>query len=570
MKDITYLGITYFRDQSYPFGIKPDDRRRHTYVIGKTGVGKTTLLENMIIQDIQNGQGVGVIDPHGELIYRLLHFIPKERINDVIYFNPGDINWPIAFNVIEEVPKEWRHLIASGLMGVFKKLWPDVWSARMEYILNNSLLALLEYPGSTLLGINRLLSDSDYRRVVTDKITDPVVKAFWEKEFTRYNERYATEAVAPIQNKVGQFISNPLVRNIIGQKESRLDFRDIMDSKKIFLANLSKGIIGEDNSSLLGGLLVTKLQLAAMTRVDLPEEERQDFYLYVDEFQNFSTDSFANIFAEARKYRLNLILAHQYIAQLTDTVREAIFGNIGTLISFRVGPEDAKLLEEYFTPEFMQADLINLPNFTFYIKLMIDGILSKSFSAVNIPPHKLPEISYVQEIIESSRQKYARPSQEVEREIFYWQLLDFTEMAGGSKNIALTNKNKKGIVREGWEAVCSLCGQHIMVPFRPAPNRPVYCEQCFRSLKSQKENAELRFNERDANLDVRQKAAIPEAPSMSLKDLSQADIIKSPNLRRESSVNSSGRSATHKVQASHNDKVKETIQNIFNQTGKNE
>jgi CxxC-x17-CxxC domain-containing protein len=481
MSNINYIGITNFRDEFQRFGIKDDDRRRHMYFVGKSGVGKTTMMENMIIQDINNNKGVCVIDPHGELINRVLYFIPENRIKDVIYFNPGDVEWPIAFNVIEEVPVEYRHLVVAGLMGVFKKIWPDVWSARMEYILNNALLALLEYPGATLLAVNRLLSDEDFREAVMKKVTDPIVKSFWEREFARYNARFATEAIAPIQNKVGQFISNPLIRNIIGQKESKIDIREIMDEGKILLANLSKGMVGEDNSSLLGALLVTKIQLAAMSRIDVPEEKRKDFYLYVDEFQNFSTESFASIFAEARKYRLNLALAHQYIAQLNEQVKDSIFGNVGTLISFRLGPEDAELLEKYFAPEFSKEDLINLPNYNFYIKLMINGVLSKGFSAMNIPPSSLPERSFIQEIIQYSREHYAALRQEVEKEIAHWGLLDFSPSSKAGDI-----RSRKVGVKEGWEAVCSQCGKRIIVPFQPDPARPVYCDECFKEIRRQR------------------------------------------------------------------------------------
>lgn len=480
MNEITYIGITNFRDEYKRFGIKADDRRRHIYIIGKAGVGKSTMLENMAIQDIENNKGVGIIDPHGELVERIIHFIPKERVQDVVYFNPSDLDWPIAFNVIEEVPIEMRHLVVSGLMEVFKKIWPDVWSARMEYILSNTLLALLEYPGSTLLGVNRMLSDNDFRKAVIQRVTDPVVKAFWEKEFARYHDRFAVEAIAPIQNKVGQFISNPLIRNIIGQKESKLDMRKIMDEGKILLANLSKGLIGEINSSLLGALLVTKLQLAAMSRVEYKEEERRDFYLYIDEFQNFSTESFATIFAEARKYRLNLTLAHQYINQLNEKVKDSIFGNIGTLISFRVGPEDAEFLEKYFYPDFTKEDLINLPNYNFYIKLMVDGILSKGFSGINFPPRSLPSLSYNQEIIEESRKKYTTPARIVEEEIAHWHFLDYGSLLKKEKE---GKKFLKGSMREGWEAVCSQCGKKIIVPFKPSPSRAVYCEKCFKERR---------------------------------------------------------------------------------------
>ena len=403
------------------FGIKTDDRRRHMYVIGKTGVGKTTMLENMAIEDIRAGRGVGVVDPHGEFAERMLDFVPENRIDDVIYFNPADINYPIAFNPLQHVDLEYRHLIASGIMGVFKKIWPDVWSARMEYILNNSLLALLEYPGSTLLGIMRMLAEKDYRKKVVDNLQDPVIKAFWVNEFARYTQRLETEAVAAIQNKVGQFIANPLIRNIMGQPHSSIDMRKVMDEGKILIVNLSKGKVGEDNSALLGAMMITKLQLAAMSRVDMPMEKRRDFYLYVDEFQNFSTESFANILSEARKYRLNLILAHQYISQLVHDkntkVRDAVFGNVGTITCFRIGADDAEYLEREFTPEFIAQDLVNLAKYNIYVKLMIDGMASKPFSAKTLEPYELPRKSFKDVIVENSQKKYGTPRQAVDEKI---------------------------------------------------------------------------------------------------------------------------------------------------------
>ena len=315
-------------------------------------MGKSNLMENMAIQDIQNGHGIAYVDPHGEGAEKLLDFVPKERIKDVIFFNPADLDFPISFNVMEKVEFKYRHLVAGGLMGVFKKVWPDVWSARMEYILNNTILALLEYPDSTLLGVNRMLSDVEYRKKVVAMVRDPIVKAFWETEYARYTQRYEIEATAAIQNKVGQFVSNALIRNVIGQPQSTINMRQIMDDEKILILDLSKGRIGEDNSRLLGALLITKIQLAAMSRVDIPEAERRDFYLYVDEFQNFATESFANILSEARKYRLCLIIGHQYITQMEEEVRDAVFGNVGTMAVFRVGAEDAEFLEKEFSPEF--------------------------------------------------------------------------------------------------------------------------------------------------------------------------------------------------------------------------
>ena len=350
MSKINFFAKTNYRNQERIFGIKEDDRRRHMYVIGKTGMGKSNLLENMAIQDVQNDKGVCVVDPHGEFAEKIVKMIPSKRTNDLVYFNPADLEFPIAFNILESVEEDKKNLVASGMMGVFKKIWPDVWSSRMEYILNNTILALLDYPGSTMLGVNRMMSDSDFRKRVYPKIKDPVVKSFWLNEFDKWDDRFRKEAVAAIQNKVGQFLSSPIIRHIVGQPKSTIDMRKIMDEGKILIVNLSKGRIGEDAMHLLGGMVVTKLQLAAMGRVDIPEEERKDFYLYVDEFQNFATESFANILSEARKYRLSLILAHQYINQLifdgNSTVKDAIFGNVGTIISFRVGADDAEYLEK--------------------------------------------------------------------------------------------------------------------------------------------------------------------------------------------------------------------------------
>jgi len=427
---ITLFAETTFRNLRKKFGIKLDDRRRHIYIVGKTGMGKTVLLENMAIQDIQKGKGVGFVDPHGEAAERLLDLIPSNRINDVVYFNPADLEYPIAFNIMEKVDVEHRHLVAGGLMGVFKKIWPDVWSARMEYILNNSILALLEYPGSTLLGVNRMLGDPEYRKKVVERITDPVVKTFWLQEFARYTQRYEVEATAAIQNKVGQFISAPLIRNIIGQVKSSIDMREIMDEGKILILNLSKGRIGEDNARLLGALLITKLQLAAMSRVDIPEEERRDFFLYVDEFQNYATEAFANILSEARKYRLSLILANQYIAQLEEMtplgksskVKDAVFGNVGTIIIFRVGAEDAEFLEKEFLPEFTAQDLVNLTKYNIYLKLMVDGIAGSPFSAETLSPISRLEKNQInkEKIIRASRERHGTRREVVEEKITRW------------------------------------------------------------------------------------------------------------------------------------------------------
>lgn len=438
---VCLFGQTNFRNQMRRFGIKTDDRRRHMYVVGKTGMGKTTMLENMVLQDIYKGHGVGVVDPHGDFAEKIINYIPKNRINDVVYFNPADINFPIGFNILEVENEEQKHLVAAGLMGVFKKIWPDVWSSRMEYILNNTILALLDYPGSTLLGINRLLGDKKYRQKVVKKLTDPVVKGFWQNEFASYNERYATEAVAPIQNKIGQFLSASVIRNMVAQVKSTINVRDIMDNQKIFVMNLSKGRIGEDNSRLLGGMLITEIQLAAMARVDTPEAERKDFFLYVDEFQNFATPSFANILSEARKYRLSLIMAHQYIAQLDEVVADAVFGNVGTVVTFRVGGSDAEVLVKEFTPTFTEEDIVNLPKFQVFLKLMINGVASQPFSAMTMPPIGSSTDS-AQKVVRVSRERYAKSRDSIEDKIVRWSGMEMVGNEDESKPSPSTQKGR--------------------------------------------------------------------------------------------------------------------------------
>jgi len=484
MEEINFFAETNFRSIRRKFGIKFDDRRRHLYAIGKTGMGKTEMLKNMAVQDIQQGHGVGFIDPHGEASDELLDYVPSSRLDDIIYFNPADIEYPIAFNVMEDVAPEYRHLVASGLMSVFKKIWPDVWSARMEYILNNAILALLECPGTTLLGVNRMLSDAEYRQEIVDQVKDPVIKTFWVQEYARYTQRYEVEATAAIQNKVGQFISNPLIRNIIGQTHSSINMREVMDGEKILIANIAKGRIGEDNSRLLGALLITKLQLAAMSRVDMPEEARKDFYLYIDEFQNFATESFINILSEARKYRLSLILSHQYIAQLEEGVPEAVFGNVGTIVSFRIGAEDAEFLEKEFAPEFMATDFVNLAKYNIYVKLMIDGLASRPFSAETLGPVSLlstAEGSMREKIIEGSRQRYGTPVGDVEKIILEWT--GIRESSSKSQNIVSQPRESQIL----YDAICSNCGKPTKVVFPPDGKRPIYCKSCRKKLKNAKE-----------------------------------------------------------------------------------
>ena len=480
-KDITYLGLTTYRDKNQLFGIKRKDRRQHVYILGKSGTGKSVLMFNMIIQNIQNGEGVCMVDPHGENVEAVLSAIPPHRMKDVIYFNPADADYHIGFNVLELVDPQYKHLVASGLMGIFTKIWANAWSARMEYILNNTILALLDTPGTTLLGIPRMLVDKDYRQKIISNLKDPVIKAFWVHEYEAWQDKFRNEAIAPIQNKVGQFLSTSIIRNVVGQSKSTINIFDMMNDGKIFLVNVSKGRIGEDNSGLLGGMIITKIQLAAMERVRIPEEHRRDFYLYVDEFQNFVTDAFAGILSEARKYRLNLTVAHQYTAQLvvdkSSAVRDAVFGNVGTMIVFRVGSDDADFLEKEFDPEFTPQDIVNLPNYKVYMKLMIDGVTSRPFSAKTLPQMvKSGDRKIEEEVIKISRELYCRPRGVVEREINEWSEMSL----GGSEY----SSSGGGGNLEKFPIICSLCGLEKTVPFKPEPGRPAYCKECIAKIKS--------------------------------------------------------------------------------------
>ncbi len=415
---ITYFATTNYRTTKKVFGIKKKDRGGHMYMIGKTGVGKSTLIENMVISDIIEGHGVALIDPHGDLAENILHFVPESRIQDVIYFNPADIEYPIAFNPLEDVHLDYHHLVASNLISVLKKVWPEFWGPRLEHILRNSIMALLENPTSTLLDMPKLLTDKEFRMIVLASITNQQVKEFWLFEFEKYSAKFRSEAISPILNKIGQFLTSIPLRNIVGQKENTFDLRKVIDERKILIVNLAKGKIGEDNSSLLGAMMVAKIQMAAMSRADLPEDKRRSFYLYVDEFHNFLTLSLADILSEARKYGLSMTLSHQYIEQLDGKIRTAVFGNVGTLISFRVGAEDAKYLSREFYPVFGETDLVNLANYHIYLKLMIDGVTSKPFSATTLLP---PErgTSHKDELIELSRKIYGRPRKEVEKGIIF-------------------------------------------------------------------------------------------------------------------------------------------------------
>ncbi|MEQ9617738.1 MAG: type IV secretion system DNA-binding domain-containing protein [Deltaproteobacteria bacterium] len=384
--EVFYIGETNYRNERKRFGIKRKDRRSHLYVIGKTGTGKSTLIKNLIIQDLQKGDGLALQDPHGDLVETIVSLVPEERTEDVIYINPSDRRNSIGFNVLEGVNStEGRYLIASGLVSIFKKLWADSWGQRTEHILRNLILTLAEYPGATLLDLNKLLVDARFRKTVLLYVKDEKVKEFWGKEFDKWPLRFRAEAIAPIQNKAGAFLSSPFIRDIIGKKKSSFNMRELMDTGKVLLVNLAKGRIGEDTSMLLGSLFVIKIYLTALSRTDIPEEKRQDFYLYLDELQSFAAGSYADMLPEARKYRLCLNLVHQYIDQIDKKTVSAILGNVGTIISFRVSARDAEYLEKEFYPNFKVGDLVHLPGFHIYIRLMIDGASSKAFSATSLP-----------------------------------------------------------------------------------------------------------------------------------------------------------------------------------------
>ncbi|MFH1565587.1 MAG: DUF87 domain-containing protein [bacterium] len=424
-EDCTYFGVTTFRDKKIKFGIRNDneDRDRHMYLVGKTGTGKSTIFKNMIIQDMQKGFGVGVIDPHGELVDFVLNNVPEDRIEDVVLFDPSDYKHPVGLNMLECSDPTQKNLMASGLLAAFSKQFGYSWGPRLEYLLNNAILTMLDVPGTTMLGITRLFADKNYQNYIVHKVTDPIIKEYWNKEFKdmKGNQSLITEALSPIQNKVGRFLSASTMRNILGQRKSTINLQDIMNNKKILLINLSKGKIGEDNAYLLGSLLVSRLFFEVVQRVNMSEEERQPFYLYIDEFQNFASDSFADILSEARKYRLVLHLTHQYTAQLSEPIQNAIFGNVGTTVALTLGAQDAAVLAPEFAPVFEENDLITLEKYHFYVKLMVDAMTSTPFSGASLPPpSKDIYTNNKEKVIDASRRKYGADYLDVEAKIKEW------------------------------------------------------------------------------------------------------------------------------------------------------
>jgi hypothetical protein len=425
---VTIFGETDYRDMKIEFGLKRNDRQRHFYLLGKTGTGKSTLFKNMFISDVLAGEGACFVDPHGDTVEELLDYIPPNRIDDVIYFNPTDVTNPVGFNMLELKDKSQRDLIADGVVEVFKKQFGDSWGPRLQYILTNTVATALEAQGTTLLAIIRLLLDNNYRKFILKQVDDPILYKFWSEEFSQMsqNNRLLTESISPIQNKVGRFISSAVIRNIVGQVKSTIDLRDIMDNQKILLVNLAQGKLGEETASLLGGMVITRLQATAMERVDIPVEDRKNFFLYVDEFQNFATESFAKILSEARKYKLNLTMTNQYIDQLPLTVRQAIFGNVGTLGSFVVSPADASILEKEFAPVVSADDLVSLDAYSMYVKLCIDGMTSVPFSAKSLPV-RYHKFALRGDIVAKSRQKYGTPREIIEEKIVKWSNQSYSD-----------------------------------------------------------------------------------------------------------------------------------------------
>jgi hypothetical protein len=406
-QNVNFFAKTEFKNKETIFGIKTEDRRKHVYTIGKTGAGKSTLIANMAIDDIRKGRGIGIIDPHGDLSEIILDYIPKRRMNDVVYLEPFDTERPFSLNVLEIHNKQHKDLVSSGIVSIFHKIYGESWGPRLEYILRNVILTLLDVEHGTLLDALRILSDDSYRAKVVSKLSDPVLKNFWEAEFAKMPDKLKSEAVSPIQNKVGQFVSSKMIRNIIGNPTSSINLQEIMDEGKILILNLSQGKLGEDNAALLGAMIITQIQLAAMNRAFIKEEDRKDFFLYVDEFQNFATNSFIKILSEARKYRLSLTLANQYSDQLELEIQRSIFGNAGTIISFVVGAHDAFMLTKEYAEIYSENDLVSLGKFEVVTKLSIDGMTSGPFPATTLPLPSLKNDNR-EDIIRVSKERYGR------------------------------------------------------------------------------------------------------------------------------------------------------------------
>lgn len=400
--------------------LHPEDRAQHLYIVGKTGLGKSTLMRNLILQDLHAGRGVGLLDPHGDLAREVLSLVPRSRTNEVLHFNPGDLAHPVGLNLLPRVPPDSAHLVVSGVLSAFRGIWGDSWGPRLEYILGHALSALLDHGGLTILALPRLLADDVFRERVTANVRDPMVRAFWRDEYARYERRFRLEAIAPLQNKIGRLLANAPLRNIFGQVRTRFDAAFLMNRGRIFVANLSKGVIGEDHARLLGALLVSQFEWAAMQRAGDPEAPRTPFYLYIDEFQSFATEALVSILAEARKFGLSLVMAHQYLDQLPDSIRQSVFGNTGNLIAFRVGQRDARILEDEFGGDVKMGNLVSLGKHEFYARLLDHGRAAEPFRGETLPPIRATRSARRSAVIRHSRERYGRPRKEVEEKIHRW------------------------------------------------------------------------------------------------------------------------------------------------------
>ncbi|PID70187.1 hypothetical protein CSB37_03360 [bacterium DOLZORAL124_38_8] len=439
-KDISFFGETNFHGKAIPFGLYRKDRRRHLYAVGKSGSGKSKMLELLIKSDIEAGKGVAILDPHGDLVDNVLTMVPKERIKDVIVFDPSDTEFPITFNPLADVPPKLKMRVTIGFIEIFKKLFGANWTPRLEHVLRYTTLALLDTPGTTIFSILKMLTDKNYRQMIVRNIKESNVKNFWVNEFAGWSEKFDSEAITPLLNKVGQFVATDMIRNMVSQPDNKLDFREIMDNQKILLMKVSKGILGEENAALLGAMAITKIYQAAMSRADTKEEDRVDFYFYVDEFQNFATDTFDEILSEARKYRLNLTIAHQFLGQLSNKIRTTVFGNVGSMISFRVGGDDAAILAQEYNPRFSERDIINLGVREFYTKLSINGELREAFSGRTLFISN-PKENFAEECMKNSRENYCRPVEQVQELLKNWEE-GKTEAPKKEKNVSAKKTSK--------------------------------------------------------------------------------------------------------------------------------
>ena len=534
-KNISAFGLTNFRGINHQFGLLRRDRSRHVYIIGQTGAGKSGLLELLALSDVFYNQGYCIIDPHGDFAIDNLRFVPESRINDVVYFNPADTAFPVAFNPLEVTDPAKKPNICSEVIGVLKRMFGDSWGPRLEHILRYTLLALLDRPEATLLDISRLLTDKDFRKETLDYCKDVTVLQFWKHEFGQWNEKQVNESIAPVLNKVGAFTANPIIRNIIGQPKSSFDIRKIMDEGKILVVNLSKGLIGEDNAGILGSFLVTKVQLAAMSRSDIPNvADRRPFYLYVDEFQNFATDSFAVILSEARKYGLNLTVANQYVAQMTESVRDAVFGNVGTTISFRVSADDAPVLVKQFEPTFDESDIIQLNNRNFVISMIINGEKVPAFSATTLSIPESPNNNF-DAIIAHSREYYARPRLEVEAEI--------------RETIEQSEKYKKELADSGRQEPKLVINSENEMTFKP-----VYTEQKpnFKNNSSQPQDVFRRQNLSPNQAEGKDRLGLKDLARLAAKQEGKVEFKKSEPVRESNDTSKKGKKRSKKSRNNRN------------------